>query len=286
MNPAVTIKLFLPHGDPKKVRTAEISNWSGKAVAAPRTDLDHLLARPEMSKPGVYMLLGVDEATGGPLAYVGEAEVVGDRLKQHKGKEFWHSAIVFVSKDENLTKSHIRHLEGRIISTAQKIGRCTVTNAMASGAHLPESDTHDMDVYFERIVQLLPVLGSDMLTPVAPKPAETAPGEIFMVARKGAAAKGVRSPNGFVIFSGSTAALNERPSAQVHAGWILALRDELLKKGALFPENGYLKFTKDVEFASPSAAAGVVFGGNAAGPAVWKNASGMTLKEFEGDGAS
>lgn len=282
MNPAATIKLFLPHGDPIKLRTAEISNWSGKAVAAPRTDLDHLLARTEMAKPGVYMLLGVDEATGGPLAYVGEAEVVGDRLKQHRAKEFWHSSIVFVSKDENLTKSHIRHLEGRIIATALKIGRCTVTNSVSSGAHLPESDTHDMDVFFERIVQLLPVLGSDMLTPVAPKPQETAPTEIFTVQRKGALAKGVRSPNGFVVFGGSTAALKERPSAQTHAGWILALRDELLKKGTLVPDGSYLKFTKDAEFASPSAAAGVVFGGNAAGPAVWKNAAGVTLKEVEG----
>jgi hypothetical protein len=36
----------------------------------------------------------------------GEAEVIRDRLKQHKTKEFWVSAIVFVSKDENLTKAH------------------------------------------------------------------------------------------------------------------------------------------------------------------------------------
>ena len=38
-----TIKLFLAFGDPKRLRTGEISNWSGKAVAAPRTDLDDLL---------------------------------------------------------------------------------------------------------------------------------------------------------------------------------------------------------------------------------------------------
>ena len=42
---SATIKLFLPHGDPRRLRTAEISNWSGKSVAAPRTDLDEGLAR-------------------------------------------------------------------------------------------------------------------------------------------------------------------------------------------------------------------------------------------------
>ena len=95
---SVTIKLFLPLGDAKSLRTAEISNWTGKAVAAPRTELDELLAREELDKAGVYLLTGSDPATNTPRAYIGEAEVIRERLKQHKAKEFWVSAIVFVSK--------------------------------------------------------------------------------------------------------------------------------------------------------------------------------------------
>ncbi len=34
-----------------------------------------------------------------------------------------HSAIAFVSKDENLTKAHIRFLENRLIEESTKIGR-------------------------------------------------------------------------------------------------------------------------------------------------------------------
>ena len=30
---AATIKLFLVHGSPNALRTAELSNWSGKAIA-------------------------------------------------------------------------------------------------------------------------------------------------------------------------------------------------------------------------------------------------------------
>ncbi len=56
---SATIKLFLPRGDAKSLRTAEISNWTGKAVAAPRTELDELLGRDELEKAGVYILLGV-----------------------------------------------------------------------------------------------------------------------------------------------------------------------------------------------------------------------------------
>lgn len=94
MNPA-TIKLFLPRGDAKGLRTAEISNWTGKAIAAPRTELDDLLAREELDKAGVYILIGADPPTNNPRAYIGEAEVIRDRLKQHKTKEFWVSAIRF-----------------------------------------------------------------------------------------------------------------------------------------------------------------------------------------------
>ncbi len=110
---AATIKLFLLKGEAQSLRTAELLNWTGKAVAGPRSELEGLLAREELDKSGVYFLIGTDPETGKPAAYIGEAEVVRDRLKQHRDKEFWVQAMVFVSKDENLTKSHVRYLEGR-----------------------------------------------------------------------------------------------------------------------------------------------------------------------------
>src|SRR5438477_12991288 len=151
---SATIKLFLPRGDAKSLRTAEISNWTGKAIAAPRTELDELLAREELDKAGVYMLLGSDPQTNAPRAYVGEAEVIRERLKQHKAKEFWVSAIVFVSKDENLTKAHVRYLESRLLAEATQAGRFTLEQNQASGAKLPETDRHDMEVFLSRIRQL------------------------------------------------------------------------------------------------------------------------------------
>ena len=65
--------------------------------------MDNLLARDEVRKPGVYILSGIDPDTGKARAYVGEAEVIRDRLKQHKAKDFWVQAILIVSKDENLS---------------------------------------------------------------------------------------------------------------------------------------------------------------------------------------
>jgi len=286
MNPTATIKLFLPFGDPKKVRTAEISNWSGKAVAAPVSDWKDLLDRPELKKPGVYFLLGgVDPSDGKRRAYVGEAEVIAERIKWHKAKadDWWNSVVLFVSQDDNLTKAHIRYLEGRLIEMAAAIDRNKIVNLKASGAHLPESDRNDMEVFLERIAQLLPVLGSDLLTPINPAMKDPHGATVLYCAMKGARAKGLRSPNGFVVLKGSTAVLTERESAKTKGAWILALREKLKLEGTLKEESGLLVFTRDVEFASPSAAATVVHGGNAAGPIAWKDANWKTLKELEGD---
>ena len=212
MNQSATIRLFLPLGDPKRLRTAELSNWSGKAIAAPRTDLDLLLQREELSKPGVYFLLGEDPATGNGMAYIGEAEAVADRLKQHKAKEFWSAAIAFVSKDENLTKSHIRYMEGRLIEIATDVARYKLQNSQGSGAKLPESDMNEMEVFLERVSQLLPVLGSELLSPIAVKN-ETGPAEPrYTCSMKGAFAKGERTANGFAVFKGSTAVTQLRES--------------------------------------------------------------------------
>ncbi len=229
---SATIKLFLPRGDAKSLRTAEISNWSGKAVAAPRTELDELLAREELEKAGVYILIGSDPLTNAAHAYIGEAEVIRERLKQHKTKEFWVSAIVFVSKDENLTKAHVRYLESRLLTEAAQIGRFALEQNQAGGSKLPESDREDMEVFLARIRQLLPVLGSDILAPIAQPAAKTQPGGVLVCRIKGAEARGQRTPNGFVIFRGSTAVLEERPSAE-SCPHVVSQRKQLITDGTL-----------------------------------------------------
>lgn len=280
---AATIKLFLPLGDPQRLRTAEISNWNGKAIAAPRTELDLLLLRSEVDYSGVYILTGVDALTGKQLAYIGEAEVIRDRIKQHKTKEFWVQAIVFISKDENLTKAHIRYLEGRLIEDATKAGRAKLTNGQTSGSKLPESDREDMEVFLSKIHQLLPVLGSDIITPVL-KSTDDKVGESedLNCTIKGLKARGRRTPAGFVVFEGSQSVLHDRPSAQSQHPYVVALRQSLQVDGTLAPANGYFVFTRNAEFTSPSAAASVIRGGGSNGLIEWRDKTGRTLKELEG----
>jgi hypothetical protein len=63
--------------------------------------------------------------------------------------------------------------------------------------------------------------------------------------------------------------------------WVLALRQQLIAEGALIEREGFLVFTKDVEFSSPSAAAAVIHGGTANGLLAWKTKDGKTLKQLD-----
>lgn len=278
--PSATIKLFLIHGDAKRLRTAELSNWTGKAVAGPRSELDGVLARDEAAKSGVYFLTGIDSESGKSAVYVGEAESIRDRLRGHLEKDFWNHVVFFISKDETLTKAHVRYLEGRLIDQAKSAGRALVMNGQSSGSKLPESDREDMEIFLERIHQLMPVLGTDSLVPIASAPEGHVEKQILICEIKGLKATGHLTPTGFVVLKESQAVLKERASAQQYP-YTLASRRRLIEDGTLVEDGEHLRFTRDTEFSSPSAAAAVVHGGSANGLLAWKSTAGKTLKELE-----
>lgn len=278
--PSATIKIYLPHGDPKRLRTGEISNWSGKAVAGPRTELDQLLKREEADNVGVYLLTGVDPLSGGLAVYIGEAESIQSRLKQHVDKDFWNHVVYFTSKDENLTKSHIRYLEGRLIELAKLAGRASLTNSQATTSRLPESDRADMEIFLEKIEQLLPALGVEVLVPIAAPPESKEEARLLICEISGLKASGHLTPNGIVVLAQSQAVQALRPSAKDYP-WVINAREQLLKDGVLALAAGHLVFTKNHEFSSPSAAAAVIHGGTANGRTAWKDTSGQTLKQLE-----
>ena len=278
--PTATIKIFLVHGDPKRLRTAELSNWTGKAVAGPRSEFEGVVAREESEKSGVYFLTGTDPETGKPAVYIGEAENIRDRVKSHLEKDFWNQVIYFVSKDENLTKAHIRYLEGKLIEQARNASRALVTNGQISGAKLPESDREDMEIFLEKINQLLPVLGVEVLVSSSSQATGASEKEALLCEIKGLRARGQLIPNGFLVLKGSQAVLHERASSQKYP-WARNMRQKLKEEGVLGEQDDHLVFTRDAEFSSPSAAAAVVHGGHANGLIAWKNSKGKTLKEIE-----
>lgn len=275
-----TIKIFLAHGDPKRLRTAELSNWTGKAVAGPRSEFEGVLGREEAENSGVYFLTGTDPESGTPAIYIGEAECIRSRIKSHVSRDFWNQVVYFISKDENLTKAHIRYLEGKLIELAHSAGRALVTNGQCSSARLPESDREDMEVFLEKINQLLPVLGIELLVPASSPAIVASEKELLVCEIKGLSARGHLIPNGFLVVKDSEAVIHDRPSSKKWP-WAQNMRQELKEKGALVEHADRLVFAKDVEFSSPSAAAAVIHGGHANGLIAWKTSDGKTLKQLE-----
>ena len=143
------------------------------------------------------------------------------------------------------------------------------------GSHLPESDEAEMNVFLDKIYQLLPILGINYFisTYVEIKNKE----DIYYCNIKGLEAKGKRSSNGFIVFKDSEAVLEHRPSAK----WAKKIREELAEKNILIKQTDRFLFTKDYEFGSPSTAGGVVRGGATNGLLQWKTRNGITLKEVE-----
>jgi hypothetical protein len=174
----------------------------------------------------------------------------------------------------------VRYLESRLLDEARKVARFALEQNQAGGSRLPESDREDMEVFLSRVRQLLPVLGSDILAPVAQPTAKGPPGGVLFNRMKGAEARGQRTANGFVVFKGSTAVLEQRPSADSYP-YAVIQRKQLVADGTLVEKDSFFVFTKDAEFSSPSAAAAVIHGGSANGLIAWKTKDGKSLKQLD-----
>lgn len=285
-----SIRLFLADGTPGGIITAEIMNWTGHVVMAPRSRLPDLLKRSEAGRTGVYFLTGADPGGAAtPVLYVGETDNVGKRLAQHakdESKDFWDKACIVTSKDHNLTKAHARYLESRLIAVAAAGGRVKLANGTAPDPTLlPEADIADMEFFIEQLRVVLPVLGLDFLREASsivvaaaaegteatgtPSPAAPATAEFELYSRKHELRASAREVAGeFIVLAGS----------QAQARWIgmedhsySALHRQLLETGVLVPSgSGPLCFARDYAFASPSAASATVLGRADNGRRSWR----------------
>jgi hypothetical protein len=288
-----TIKLFLVDGIPDGMRTAEIMNWTGHVLFAPRSSIVSLLSRPEVKKTGVYLLVGpAPDQPDLTMVYVGEGDNVGVRISNHNkddGKEFWEQACVITSKDLNLTKAHARYLESQLIKIIGHEGRAILANKSEPDFDLlPEADLADMDDFVSRLQILLPVLGIDFVRPTplvskeihanSSKKLSDVPAGAFDVddtkpqfhmAAGGLFAKAVELDGQMIILKDSEARIDEAPSLGSN---VKIYREQLQKIGKLSPiEGGKLIFTDDVAFTSPSAAAQAVMGTSRNGRTDWIN---------------
>ncbi len=278
---ARTIQIFLPDGNPRDARMAEITSRTVQVVQVPRAQLDQALARPELSNVAVYFLLGDTEDRGRSVVYVGEAEDCSERLKTHnREKDFWTVALVAISKTRYFTKTHVKFLEWHCHQEISKAGRFDLDNSAApTRPFVSESVEADLLDNFDTLKTLVSTLGFPLFDELK-KPSP----QVTLVCRgKNAEARGEYTEDGLVVFAGSTANLTEVPSA---GPWVVGLRAELRNGGTLVPDGNVLRFAKDHAFSSPSAAAAAVLARRANGWIEWKYPDGRTLDEVKRQGAS
>lgn len=272
-----TIRVFLADGAPGGLLTAEIMNWTGHVIAAPRSDLAALLAREEVTRTGVYLLLGYDPASPATaMVYIGEGDDISERLKMHhKKKDFWERVVVLTSKDSNLTKAHARYLEARVIAIATAAGRATIDNTQKPDPiNLPEADRSDMEAFIDEARIVLPVLGVDLLrsTRATTTPGTTPQGDespIFHLTTRGTDATAQEIDGEFILRQGSHL-VNTWSGAGIS---YREVRLEMEKDGTLVaaPDgSGRLILTKDTVFKSPSAASAIVLGRSSNGRKEWR----------------
>jgi hypothetical protein len=283
--PGKTIQIFLPDGNPRGVKIADITSRTVQAVLVPRASLDVAARRSELSNVGVYFLVGEQEDGRIEQVYVGEAEDCLTRLRQHnRSKDFWRVALVVVSKTQYFTKTHVKYLEWYCHQAVQRAGRYRLENStVPQRPFVSESVDADLMDNFETMRVLTSTLGYPLFDEIRARSKK----DLLVCRGKLAEARGEYTEDGFVVFAGSTANVQEAKSAR--GTWVTRLRQPLIGEGVLELAGDVYRFTSNQVFGSPSAAAVVVLARNANGWREWKYTDGRTLDQVKrggGDGST
>jgi hypothetical protein len=288
-----SIRIYLKNGTVSGIKLAEIVNHTIQALSCSRnniTDLNSIFNK-ESNRPGVYFLFGDDDSTLNKV-YIGEAENVWERLKNHDTKkDFWNEIILFTSKDENLTKSHVKYLESRLVKIANDAERYKLENInLPTTSSLPMSDKDAMEDFILNVKLLTGTLGHKFLEdPITQYPTIdidsqnennakiiTSQSIELELNSRGVKAKALQTNEGIVVLENSMVSETNTPSSYSTLRTKL-IAEKVIKKAP----DGNIYFSKNYLFDSPSAAASVIAGNSVNGRISWKNKNGKTLKSIE-----
>lgn len=276
-----TIQIFLPGGDPRGVRVAEITTRIVQVIEVPRSLLQDFLKMPESDQVAVYFLFGESEDGAQRKVYIGQTGDLRARLtKHHKEKEFWERALVLISRTNSLTQTHALFLEWHCLQATRKAARYADENGNSgSRPHTPAPLEADCLEIFETGHALLATLGYPLFDPVAKPVAAASADELFYCTGSGANGRGMYTEEGFVVLKGSIGRLKNVASLSGTAGE--RLRERLLATGAMRAEGDTVIFERDELFRSPSMAALALMGRTCNGWVDWKTQDGRTLDEVK-----
>ena len=275
-----TIQMFIFDGNPNGRIMCELSNWNGRVYKISRNEISEFSQRDDADNTGVYFLFGKNEDND-DVVYIGEAEKIATRLKQHlkeRESEYWNDCVVVISKDDLLNKAHATYLENRFYLLAQNAGRSIVINStVPTRSSISEYDEAMLEEFISNAKLLVNTLGYkvfDTIEDTAVKHDNEQP-YFFIKAARGADAKGLIVSDGFAVMKGSSVASSTTPSMKRS---LIKLRASLIEKGIIGQD---FKLTRDYIFTSPSLAASVVMGRSANGRTEWKNSEHKSILDIE-----
>ncbi len=279
-----TIQIFLPAGDPRGIRIAEITTRIVQVFEVPRLLLGDFLKMPESGQVALYFLIGENPEEAEQKVYVGQTGDLAARLTTHnKQKAFWERALVVVSRTNSLTQTHALFLEWHCIKMCTEAGRYTLENSTAgTKPHTPPPLEADCLEVFETASTLLATLGHPLFDAVV-QAESRAPSDLFYLSGKETSGRGQYTTEGFVVLKGSVGRLENVPSLAGTAGE--ALRQRLLDAQVMIADGSKVLFVKDHLFRSPSMAALALLGRTCNGWLDWKAADGRTLDEVKRQGS-
>jgi len=285
MSRGITITNYLVNGNPEGISMSYVSNWTGQAIRIPRNDFFDSKELPELNRPGVYFLIGPNtEKPEETFIYIGEANHLFERIAYHMrdaDKSFCELIIAFSSKDDNMTVSHTKYLETKILEVIfEKSGFTIINKKDGNRISLPAMVRDEMDTYLDNMKILLPTMGFDLFKPVLKERSQslTQQDEKLFLESKEINAQAKLTSNGILVLQGS---LMKGAAVESLAALYASIRKDLTEKGYVKSTAKGLEFLQDYEFSSPSQAAAVILGYSINGRTAWKNKSGKTLKTLE-----
>ena len=273
-----TIQMYIFDGNPNGRIMCELSNWNGRVYKVSRNEISKFSKREDAENTGVYFLFGKDENNVDTI-YIGEAEKMLTRIKQHlKDTVYWNNCILVVSKDNLLNKAHVKFLENKFYLIAKDSGRAVVINStIPTRSSISEYDEAMLEEFISNTKLLVNTLGYKVFDTIEESTIKNEDNSMnfSITTTKGVKANGLLVADGFVVLAGSVVANSTAPSISPS---LKKLRDNLFTKEIINKDN---VFNQDHIFTSPSLAAATVLGRNANGRTEWKTQDQKSIQDLE-----
>lgn len=313
---AKTIQIYLPKGDPRGIRIAEMTTRTVRLIEVPRIYINDFLTMSESNQVGLYFLVGNTDSTDKPLLYIGQTGDLKRRINQHDSKNFWTRAFIMLSTNNSITQTHALYMEHKAIATAIEVGRYEIKNGNTGNRpHTPDPLKDDCEELFYTLDILLSTLGQPIFESLnmydvgKSNDKSTSVDEVqnnldndilsdtqfqsttdnitiptnndFMLFHcnvKGGKARGYYNENGFMMLAGS---LIRKETTATIDNKTLKKRQQMLNENELIDyDNAFYELVENQLFKSLNVASQLITGRVTNGWVTWKNEQGQDLQSI------